>query len=465
MTTEQIWEAVLAELELSLSRANFVTWFKNTFIEQLENEDITIGVPSEFYRMWLEKKFHQQLVKLLEKTTGKPIRSVVYKVSTKKPLSGLLTTVSSIASSSITLTNKETAIFSQVSKFTTSESSNSFGLNPRHTFDTFVVGKGNELAHAAAQAVAAQPGKAYNPLFLYGGSGLGKTHLIQAIGNELLRQNKVKKVVYASSEKFTNEFIHSIRSGNTKAFQDTYRSADVLLIDDIQFIAGKQETQEAFFHTFNALHQFEKQAVITSDRPPKAIPLLEDRLRSRFEMGMIADIASPDFETRVAILEQKCQEKGFNLDKASINLIASTIQNNVRELEGALNKIFAYFQLKNQAPDENTIKSLLASLENSASKKVVTSKHIIQTIAEYYDIRIEEIMSAKRDKRLAYPRQIIMFLMREELSSSYPSIGSELGGRDHTTAMHAYNKISREIEKNYKVKEELNQLKQRLYAV
>lgn len=463
MTPEQTWESVLAELELTLSRANFVTWFKNTFIEKMENDEISIGVPSEFYKMWLEKKFHQQLVKLLEKTTGRPVRTLIYKIATKRTSSSTSTILST---TSITETVIQPAKISPSATYNTpTESSNAFGLNPKHTFDTFVVGKGNELAHAAAQAVAAQPGKAYNPLFIYGVSGLGKTHLIQAIGNELLRQNKVKKVVYASSEKFTNEFIHSIRSGNAKAFQDTYRSADILLIDDIQFIAGKQETQEAFFHTFNALHQFEKQVVITSDRPPKAIPLLEDRLRSRFEMGMIADIASPDYETRVAILEQKCQEKSIHLEKSTIGLIAVSIQNNVRELEGALNKIFAYFQLKNQAPDEQTIKALLASLENSASKKVVTSKHIIQTVIEHYDIKIEEVLSEKRDKRLAYPRQIIMFLMREELNCSYPSIGSELGGRDHTTAMHAYNKISKEMEKSYKIKEEINQLRQRLYNV
>lgn len=459
MESDQIWNTVLAELELTLSRANFVTWFKNTFIEKIENEDITIGVPSEFYKMWLEKKFHPQLLKLIEKTLGKPLRSLSYKIASKHQQGTSLTFIQN------TLTPKETAKISRLSQSHTPETANIYGLNPRHTFDTFVVGKGNELAHAAAQAVTSQPGKAYNPLFVYGGSGLGKTHLLHAIGNELLQQKKIKKIIYASSEKFTNEFIHSVRSGNAKAFQDTYRNVDVLLIDDIQFIAGKQETQESFFHTFNALHQSEKQIVITSDKPPKAIPLLEDRLRSRFEMGMIADIASPDFETRVAILEQKCQEKGLNLEKSLVSLVASSIQNNVRELEGALNKIFAYYQLKNQIPDEISVRSLISSLENSASKKIITTKHIIQTIAEFFDIKIDEIMSPKRDKRLAYPRQIIMFLMREELGTSYPAIGAELGGRDHTTAMHAYNKINKEAEKNYKTKEEINQIRQKLYAV
>ncbi|KKR48532.1 MAG: chromosomal replication initiator protein DnaA [Candidatus Magasanikbacteria bacterium GW2011_GWC2_40_17] len=458
MSPQQIWEAVLAELELSVSRANFVTWFKNTFLGSFENEEAIICVPSHFYKTYLEKRFHPTLVKLIEKISGLPLRSLTYKIEIKKTIT---------TQPAPFLAPQETAKISQISVKMESagDSANVFGLNPRHTFPSFVVGKGNELAHAAAQAVANQPGKAYNPLFIYGGSGLGKTHLVQAIGNQLLRESKVRKVVYVTSEKFTNEFIHSIRSGNAKAFQDTYRNADLLLIDDIQFISGKQETQEAFFHTFNTLHQLERQVVITSDRPPKAIPLLEDRLRSRFEMGMIADIASPDFETRMAILEQKCQEKGFGLEKKILSVIASLIQNNVRELEGALNKIHAYFQLKNDVPDEAGVRALIASLANTASQKVVTPKHILQTTAEFYDIRIEEILSSKRDKRLAFPRQIVMYLMREELKTSYPGIGTELGGRDHTTAMHACKKIEREIAANFKTKEEINQIRQRLYSV
>lgn len=466
MTPQQIWEAVLAELELSVSRANFITWFKNTFLGSLEKDEAVICVPSTFYKMYLEKKFHTTLLKLIEKNTGSSLKSLTYKIETKKSsLNGSqpLSQSSTIPS----LAPQETAKISQISvkMEKIADTANTYGLNPRYVFESFVVGKGNELAHAASQAVANQPGRSYNPLFIYGGSGLGKTHLVQAIGNQLLKENKIKKVVYVTSEKFTNEFIHSIRSGNARAFQDTYRNTDLLLIDDIQFISGKQETQEAFFHTFNTLHQMEKQVVITSDRPPKAIPLLEDRLRTRFEMGMITDIASPDFETRIAILQQKCQEKGFNLDKNTLTLVASLVQNNVRELEGALNKIFAYFQLKNAIPDEITIRSLISSLSNSASQRVVTPKHIIQTTAEFYDIKIEEILSSKRDKRLAYPRQIVMYLMREELKTSYPAIGTELGGRDHTTAMHACKKIEKEMEKNFKTKEEINQIKQRLYAV
>lgn len=464
MTPEQIWQAVLAELELTLSKANFTTWFKNTFIGSYENDDVVICVPGVFYKKWLEDKFHPNLLKLVEKTIGKPIRSLIYRVETRRSSSHF--TQNSISGSQPAVNNQEVAQISEkITETPVAESVNAFGLNPRYVFDNFVVGKGNELGHAASLAVVAKPGRAYNPLYIYGGPGLGKTHLLQAIGNQLLRQNSIKKVIYVTCEKFTNEFIHSVQTGKAKNFQDNYRNTDLLLIDDIQFISNKKETQESFFHTFNALHQADKQVVISSDCPPKAIRGLEDRLRSRFEMGMIADIASPDFETRVAILQQKCQEKECQLEKDIITLIASLVQNNVRELEGALNKISAYFQLRNTLPDENTIRSLVATYENSASRKIITPKVIIQTVTEYYDIKIEEVLSPKRDKRLAYPRQIIMFLMREEIKSSFPTIGDELGGRDHTTAMHACRKIKNEVEKNYKAKEEISQIKQRLYAI
>lgn len=454
MTPQQIWQAVLAELELSLSRANFVTWFKNTSVGSFENNEMIVCVPSVFYQTYLEKKFHSTLIKLVEKITGEPLRSLSYRVeishqaSAKTPI----------------LTNQEKEEITQIFQASTPETVNVFGLNPRYTFGNFIVGKGNELAHAASQAVAAQPGQAYNPLFIYGGAGLGKTHLLQAIGNLILHQNKQKELIYATCEKFTNEFIHSIRSGIAKNFQDTYRGADILLIDDIQFISGKQETQEAFFHTFNALHQQDKQIVITSDRPPKAISFLESRLLSRFEMGMIADILPPDLETRLAILEAKCREKGLSLDKQSLDLIAASIQNNVRELEGALNKLHAYFQLKKVMPDLDLIRSLIAHLEISASQRVLTPKHVIQTVIEFFDLKIDDLLSKSREKRLAYPRQIVMYLMRRELKSSFPAIGQQLGGRDHTTAMHACQKIEHTIEKESRVREEVSQIRQRLFA-
>jgi chromosomal replication initiator protein len=339
-----------------------------------------------------------------------------------------------------------------------------FGINPKYTFTTFVVGKGNELAHAAAQAVAARPGEAYNPLFIYGGVGLGKTHLIQAIGNAMLETNPQTKILYVSSEKFTNEFVNSVKEGRAREFKNRYRNVDLLLIDDIQFIGGKEQTQEEFFHTFNELHQQGKQVVLTSDRPPKAIPALEDRLRSRFEWGMIADISAPDLETRVAILQKKAQEKQFDIEQTLLTLIATNVQSNIRELEGALNKVIAFHQLKNIAPTQESVKSLLASFAEQNMRRSITPREMISEVSNYFDLKIDDILGKSREKRLAFPRQIIMFLLREELKLSYPSIGEELGGRDHTTAMHAHTKIASEIESDLKLKQDIELIKQRLYA-
>ena len=455
MTPQQIWQAVLAELELSLSRANFITWFKNTFIGSYENGEVVICVPSAFYRTWLEKRFHASLLKLIEKTTGEPLRVLSYRVESSH----------TVPVESPPVANRETEEMTQILQKVLPETANVFGLNPRYTFESFIVGRGSELAHAACQAITSQPGKAYNPLFIYGGAGLGKTHLLQAVGNTFLRQDKRKKVVYATCEKFTNDFIQLVRSGQAKTFYNLYRNADVLLIDDIQFISGKVETQEAFFNTFNDLHQQDKQIMITSDRPPKAISLLENRLLTRFEMGMIADVTPPDLETRLAILKTKCLEKGLSLEDEAQYLIANSIQNNVRELEGAVNKLQAYFQLKKCPPDLDLIKNLISHLENSASGRVVTTKLIIQTVAEFFDLKLPELLSKSREKRLAYPRQIAMFIMRKELDTSFPAIGLELGGRDHTTAMHACEKIKREVEKSSKLREELALLRQRIFAV
>ncbi|MHA1757637.1 MAG: chromosomal replication initiator protein DnaA, partial [Promethearchaeota archaeon] len=318
---------------------------------------------------------------------------------------------------------------------------------------------------AACRAVVKNPGNTYNPLFIYGGVGLGKTHLLQAIGHEALKQRN-KKILYVTSEKFTNEYIQAVKNGRAKEFKDLYRNVDFLLIDDIQFIAGKESTQEEFFHTFNHLHQSNKQIVLTSDRPPQAIPALEKRLLSRFEWGMIADISSPDLETRIAILEKKTKEKNYNINKEVINFIATNIQNNVRELEGVLNRLIAYHQFNNTPINLENAKKIIDSITSiSSHKKSVTPKEIIKTVAQFYDLKIEDIMGKSREKRFAYPRQIIMYLMREEIKSSYPSIGQELGGRDHTTAMHAFHKISQDIENDERIRQEINAIKQRLYNV
>ncbi|MFA6537562.1 MAG: chromosomal replication initiator protein DnaA, partial [Patescibacteria group bacterium] len=339
------------------------------------------------------------------------------------------------------------------------------GLNPKYLFENFIVGKANELAHAASIAVAERPGQAYNPLFIYGGAGLGKTHLIQAVGNSIQKKDPRKKIVYVTCEQFTNDFISCIGSGRADKFNNSYRTADVLLIDDVQFLTGKEGTQEAFFHTFNDLHQNDKQIVLTSDRPPKAIATLEERLLSRFEWGMIADISHPDIETRIAILEAKCHEKSFNLGRDIIQYITLNIQNNIRELEGALNKVIAHHQLHKVVLTLENVKKILFSISDSGKKSgALTPKQLIELTSAFYDLRIEDIMGQSREKRLAFPRQIVMYLLREELQCSYPTIGHELGGRDHTTAMHAYDKISKLLEVDEKIRQEITVLKQKIYA-
>lgn len=456
MTNYEIWQAVLADFELKISKANFTTWFKNTGIAKYETGQVLICVPNTFTKSWLEKKYNSDIVKTIERVTNKPVKKIEYKVENVKMIEEKeCTMVSQIP----TVSSITTPIYSQ-QKSTASK----FGLNPKYTFENYIVGKNNELAHAAAKAVVDRPGSAYNPLFLYGGVGLGKTHLLQAVGHSLLEKNPQTKILYVSSEKFTNEFVASIKEGRAKEFKDKYRSIDLLLIDDIQFIAGKEQTQEEFFHTFNELHQLGKQIVLTSDRPPKAIPALEDRLRSRFEWGMIVDVATPDMETRAAILQSKAQENNFVIAPELVNMIATTVQSNIRELEGALNKVMAYHQLKNITPTKESIKSILSSFESQSMKRSLTPKDLINTVSEFYDVAIDDIIGKSREKRLANPRQIIMYLLREELKMSYPAIGTELGGRDHTTAMHAHTKIGTEIENDPKLKQEIKSIKERLYV-
>jgi chromosomal replication initiator protein len=447
MNNEQLWQAILGEIELSLSRANFTTWFKNTFISSIENNRVIICVPNTFTKAWLEKKYHKEIANAFKNVGSVEIKEIIYKVETKKELS----------SDDFIKKVKTENIIDAKPKIV-----NRFGLNNRYVFDNFIVGKNNELAHAACQAVAANPGHAYNPLFIYGGVGLGKTHLLQAIGHELSK--KTDKVLYVSSEKFTNDYVHAIRNGQAKDFKDRYRSIDLLLIDDIQFMGGKDGTQEEFFHTFNELHQTNKQIVISSDRPPKAIPALEKRLLSRFEWGMIADVSSPDLETRIAILETKCREKNYKLDREILAYIANNITNNIRELEGALNRLIAYYEFNNSLPSIESTKSILAGIISNFQSKSTTAKTIIEAAAKFFDINIKDLIGQSRKKELVVPRQIVMYLMRKEINASYPSIGQELGGRDHTTAMHAYNKIDRECQEDEKIKQHIDSIKQAIYS-
>jgi chromosomal replication initiator protein len=452
---DKTWENVLAELELLISKANFTTWFKNTFIISTDENEAVVGVPNAFTKVWLEKKYHDKITTALENVLSKNNLQVIYRVGNKDNLANA---------------SKETTRPADVETAAVHNSNNGsdqvvarFGLNPDYTFDNFVVGPGNELAQAAAHASAQKPGALYNPLFIYGGVGLGKTHLVQAIGNAILAKHPNKKVLYINSEKFTNDFIFAIRNGKTDQFKEKYRNIDVLLIDDIQFITGKEQTQEEFFHTFNALHQNNKQIVISSDRPPKAIPAVESRLISRFEWGMIADISFPDLETRMAILEIKAQDKNYKLDKEIISFVAENIQENIRELEGALNRIIAFHQLNNTTPTLESVKSILGGISTNPKKAGLTSKRLLSAVAIFFDIEMVDLLGASRKKELVVPRQISMFLMREELKASYPNIGQDIGGRDHTTAMHACIKISKLIDSDDKIKNDVAVLRQKIY--
>ncbi|OGL62223.1 hypothetical protein A3C09_02430 [Candidatus Uhrbacteria bacterium RIFCSPHIGHO2_02_FULL_47_44] len=470
MNTIELWQAVLGELELSLSKANFTTWFKSTFISEISEHSLIVGVPNMFTQNWLEKKHAREIVKSVLEHTGGNIKHITFRVETRQapaqmvPVAGKPEPQPVFHQQEQPVQTPKDFFVEQHTSDVQENRTGEFSLNGKYCFETFIVGKQNELAHAAAQAVASQPGGVYNPLYIYGGVGLGKTHLLQAIGNELLRKNPNLRILYITCERFTNDYVSALRTGKMNDFKNRYRMVDTLLIDDIQFLGGKESTQEEFFHTFNQLFQNNKQLVFSSDRPPKAIPSLEARLSSRLEQGMMADVGSPDFETRVAILESKCREKVYQIEHDILNHIASVVQTNVRELEGALNKVIAFHQFKNVRPTLDTVKPILTSFQPSSLKKNVTPKQLIHTVSIYFDIRIEDLLGKSREKKLAFPRQIIMYLMREEMKSSYPSIGNELGGRDHTTAMHAYEKISECLTEDEKLQHDLELIKQRLYT-
>lgn len=451
MTNAEIWQIVLGELEVSLSRANFTTWFKNTSVAAAQEGEVIISVPNIFTKEWLENKYHTQIKSALEKVLGP---SGAKKISYQ------------VGSTAVIQPEPAVMLEAAVAEAPVSSSSTSTkltSLNPRYHLGEFVVGSSNKLAFAAATAVAENPGLTYNPLFLYGGVGLGKTHLLHAIGNQVLQNYPEKRVLYVTSERFTNEMIGAISSRRTTQFKDRYRKIDLLLIDDIQFLAGKEGTQEEFFHTFNALHEENKQIIISSDRPPKAIPTLEDRLRSRFEWGMIADIGAPDLETRTAILNQKRELKGYTIPEEVINYIAKNIQNNIRELEGALTRIVAHCELHGVPASAEVASTVLGNILSNPRRRSVTPPQIIERVAALYNLETDEMTGPKRDKDIVLPRQIAMYLMREELGLSYPRIGQELGGRDHTTAMHGISKITQNIELDETLRSEVNLARERLY--
>ena len=452
----------MGELELVISKANYNTWLKNTFVSFWQENQIVIGTPNAFTLSWLEKKYHKEIVQAIENITNYKIKKISYKVESIRAAESKEIMDAQINEELVlqqTLFKNDNQI-----KFEEQGIQKQFNLNSKYSFKNFVVGSGNELAAAAAMAITRQLGTKYNPLFIYGGVGLGKTHLMQAIGNQVLSEYSDKKVLYVNSENFTNDFIQAIRANKSEEFKRKYRDVDILLMDDVQFISNKERTQEEFFHTFNFLHERNKQLVFTSDRPPKNIPALEERLISRFSMGMIADVSRPDLETRIAILESKIKERQFNLDKEIIQYLATNIQNNIRELEGALNKIIARYELDRRPVTLESVKTTLSDLSTKSTDRVVNAKQLIEIIANFYNLKIENITGACRRRELVYPRQIAMFLLREELEMSYPSIGNEFGGRDHTTAMHAYQKIKKIAENNTRIKQDMDLIKQKLYS-
>jgi chromosomal replication initiator protein len=450
MVKEEIWQAVLAQVQLNISQANFATWFKNTEIVSQEGSQVIVSVPNSFAKEWLENKYGKTILKILH-SLDEEIKEVKYTVGkTELKVSKRAPAVSLPEAGQL-----------EFQEFKVDKETN---LNPRYTFENFVIGPSNELPQAAGWAVSKNPGFVYNPLFIYGGVGLGKTHLLEAIGNEVIKNFSQKKVKYIPSEKFTAGVVSSIRNHEIEDFKSKCRAIDVLILDDVQFLAGKEKTQEEFFHTFNYLYEKNKQIILSSDRPPKAIPALAERLRSRFEGGMIADIGYPDYETRVAILKAKSQERKIDFSEEVVNYIASNIQRNVRELEGALNRLSVYQKLNNKSPDLEVAKSLLKNLILSPAK-VATPKKIIQAVAEFYDLKERDLLSPSRKKEIVKPRQVAMYLLREDLKSSYPFIGRKFGGKDHTTAIHSCGKVLKELEVDENLSNEISLIRQRIFSV
>ena len=457
MTNEELWKAVLGEMELSLTKANFTTWFRNTTILSKDKNAIIVSVPNGFIKEWLENKFNKRILESIRNLSPE-IREIKYMIGRTK------IELARQDLSSLNLGNEfeEKVESDKVESDTNKDLDKTTNLNRKYSFDSFVVGSNNELAHAAASAVTKNLGRLYNPLFLYGGVGLGKTHLLQAIGNKISLENRDKKVYYIPAERFTAEIVEAIRNKNIEELKSQYAKLDLLMIDDIQFIAGKEKTQDIFFSTFNELYSKNKQIVLSSDRPPQTIPALEERLRSRFQGGMIADIGLPDFETRLAILKLKTAEKNYELNLDVLTYIATHIQKNVRELEGALNRVVAFGQIYNRVPDLKEIKNILNTYLSTPYKKT-SPQIILKSVADFYSISLADLVKRSRKKEIVKPRQIAMFLLREETKLSFPEIGEKLGGRDHSTVIHACDKIKNEVSVDEPLKQELVLIKERVY--
>ncbi|CAN5743468.1 chromosomal replication initiator protein DnaA [soil metagenome] len=456
MDANQVWRAALGELQVSLSPANFETWLKETALVAVDDNRFRVAVPNGFAKDWLETRYRSLISQTLARVVGYSVQ-VDFEVR-----EGLLPAAEQDGNTRSQ--SAPTAARVRLEPGRVGAEGGSASLNPRYTFRNFIVGSANRLAHAASLSVAERPGQAYNPLFLYGGVGLGKTHLMHAIGNQVMARFPRKRVVYASSEKFTNEFITGIQQGKIDDFRTRYRRIDLLLIDDIQFIADKERTQEEFFHTFNAIHEDGKQIVLSSDRPPKLITTLEERLRSRFEWGLIADLTAPDLETRIAILRAKAEEQSVPIGSDVLEFIARKVISNIRELEGALTRIVAYATMGGMPITIELAQAVLSNVLYNPKRRMVTLERIAQAVSDYYSVDLDALKGQKRDRAIVMPRQIAMYLMRAETEVSLLRIGQELGGRDHSTVLHACDKIDRESQENEELRRELAAVREIIYS-
>ena len=465
MDRRQVWRATLGELEISLSQATFETWFRRTALIRVDeaSSTFTIGVSSGFAKDWIEERYRSLIAQTIAKIVGYSVTLQVEVVSEAElDAHGALAGKRSASTDGATPLHAAAPAGDAVRVVDASEPTRPTNLNARYTFATYVVGSASRLAHAASQSVSERPGGAYNPLFLYGGTGLGKTHLLHAIGNAVMERSPKRRVLYITGEAFTNEFILSIQQGAADAFRSRFRKIDVLLIDDIQFIADKERTQEEFFHTFNALHSAGKQIVITSDRTPKEISLLEERLRSRFEWGLIADISSPDLETRIAILRSKVEESGVVVADEVLEQVARRVQSNVRELEGALTRLVAVGRLSGMPVTMELAARVLSEAVYPSPKRILEPEQVVAVVAEHYGVTVEQLRGPKRDREIVVPRQIAAYLSREETDASLVRIGGALGGRDHSTIIHACSKIEREMSYDAELRREVALLREAL---
>ena len=462
MRPEEAWQSAIGEIEVNVGRGSYTTWLKSVRYVTYEDGQYVIGVPNGYVKEWMENRMLGQLKSLLGNRMGRGVDiSFVLSSQLAQPVrtafaaaSVATTTADTPATPTSAITSDERPVTSQRIPLSQGD-----GLNPRYTFDTFVVGSGNRMAHAAAMAVAELPADRYNPLFLYGGSGLGKTHLLHAIGHSARLRGLT--TFYVTSETFMNDLIASIRAQNTEVFRNKYRYVDMLLMDDVQFLAGKESTQEEFFHTFNTLHSANKQIVVTSDRPPKMMVTLEERLRSRFEWGLMTDIAPPDLETRIAILQQKASIRGMSLPSDVIEFVAKQVQSNVRELEGALTRLIAMSDMTGRLITIQFARDTLVDLVGRRAH--ITPSQVIETISKFYSLSIQELVSAARTKELVQPRQVAMYLIRQETDASLPEIGGLLGGRDHTTVIHGIERVKERLEVEDQLRRDVMSVREQLY--